>query len=98
MRNWPDYVLETVASVSAPTLGFRPSRGEAAAALEILRTHGEASTRKCAEITGYSVTALLVRLRKAGVSPVRKGGESGREGFYRIAEVLDALREREDGE
>ena len=93
MRQWPEYALETVASVVAPTLRRRPDAGEIAAMLDRLARPTAERLTDLALRWHMKPMALKMRLSRAGVRKVSSGPHG--EGIYRMKDVEQVMKKGE---
>lgn len=86
-RTIPKNLLAAIASMVRPYIGRELKENEVAAAMESIRyrtvTMGDLAAER-----GITRQAMLVRLNKAGVKPVGKGGRSGNEYLYNVEDVV----------
>lgn len=86
-RTIPKNLLTAIASMVRPYIGRELKENEVAAAMESIRyrtvTMGDLAAER-----GITRQAMLVRLNKAGIKPVGKGGRSGNEYLYNVEDVV----------
>ena len=83
----PTHIVIAIAAMVRPYIGRELSTDDVEAAFLAIRqktiTMGDLAAER-----GITRQAMLVRLNKAGVRPVGKGGKSGNEYLYDIAQVI----------
>lgn len=83
----PKHITVAIAAMVRPYIGRELSDEELSAAFESIRVKTVTMGDLAAE-RGITRQAMLVRLNKAGVHPVGKGGKSGNEYLYDVAQVV----------
>ena len=86
-RAIPKNLLSAIASMVRPYIGRDLREDEVAAAMETIR-YRTVSMGDLAAERGITRQAMLVRLNKAGIKPVGKGGRSGNEYLYNVEDVV----------
>ena len=83
----PSHIITAIAAMVRPYIGRELSADDLEAAFAAIRRKTVSMGDLAAE-RGITRQAMLVRLNKAGVRPVGKGGKSGNEYLYDIAQVI----------
>lgn len=77
MRDYPEYILESLSVLLGPHVGRRPEPAEIRRMLDQMRIGKTATLREWANRYGIKTDTLRARLRKAGIEPC--GMETNRE-------------------
>lgn len=83
----PTHIVTAIAAMVRPYIGRELSSDDLEAAFAAIR-HKTVTMGDLAAERGITRQAMLVRLNKAGIKPVGKGGKSGNEYLYDIAQVV----------